>query len=278
MNKRTLTLVVAAILALGAGLLTFDYLASVSRSAHVSPPRAVLVAVQEIPARELLSPGMVRVVQRPANAVDPNALSTPDGVKGDIALITIPAGSTITSSNIGRPQELALPVRLRPGMRAVSIPVDMVKDVSGLIQAGDRVDVIAVPPRGAERQPKAYAILRDIEVVAVGDHLEQATTAPKTDTDPRTVTLEVTPKQADLLAMADLNTTLRLALRSPQERAHPLPPEHLVFAPQYAANPSMPQPASAPQPAAPARPAAAPPLSPVTVIDGSEIVSGAAHK
>ncbi|MDE2571784.1 MAG: Flp pilus assembly protein CpaB [bacterium] len=276
MNRRTLTLAIAAFLALGAGLLTFDYLASVSHGARSAPLRPVLVATQEITARARLTPNMVQVVMRPSDAVEPNALSAPSAVTGSIAFITIPAGSTITSGNTGRPQRMALPVRLRPGMRAVSIPVDMVKAVSGLLEAGDRVDVIAVPPRGAEQQPKAYTILRGIEVVAVGSLLEspaQAQSQQPGASDPRTVTLEVTPHQADLLSMADLNSTLRLALRSPQEPARSLPPENLIFAKQYAGGAAAP-PVKAGNPVVERRQPRAPlNISPVTVIDGDQIVT-----
>jgi len=43
------------------------------------------------------------------------------------------------------------------------------------------------------------------------------------------VTLQVTPAQANLLVMADLNSNLRLALRPPQEPARSQPVEALVF-------------------------------------------------
>lgn len=282
MNKRTLTLAIAAILALGAGLLTFDYLGSVKRGSVSSPLRPVLVATVDIPARTKMIGSMVHVVKRPADAVDPNAMKSVTSVNGQVSFVGIPANSTITSSNIGRPQSLALPVPLRSGMRAMSISVDMVKSVAGLIGAGDYVDVIAVPPRGADAQPKAYTIMRDVEVLAVGSHLETATATPapaSVDGEPKTVTLQVSPHQANLLALADLNTTLRLALRSPQEPAGSQTSESLVFDDQ--------QPKSVPGPAAPAKasspafpPMAAaiqPPLkrrqvSPVMVIDGDQIV------
>jgi Flp pilus assembly protein CpaB len=46
---------------------------------------------------------------------------------------------------------------------------------------------------------------------------------------PLVVTLQVTPAQANLLVMADLNSNLRLALRPPQEPARSQPVEALVF-------------------------------------------------
>jgi len=288
MNKRTLTLAIAAILALGAGLLAFDYLASVKKGAALtSPLRPVLVANADIPARTKLTPLMVHVVRRPSDSVDPNAMTSLSSVNGQISFVTIPANSTMTSSNVGRPQSLALPVRLREGMRAMTIPVDMVKSVAGLIEAGDYVDVVAVPPRGADAQPKAFTIMRDIEVLAVGSQLESAAATPPpmasgSEGDPRTVTLQVSPRQANLLAMADLNSTLRLALRSPQEPARSQHAEALVFDDQQSQTKNGSQPGAPAKPAAPATAPAAPPqtrkvlarrrISPVIVIDGDQVV------
>ncbi|MDQ2871879.1 MAG: RcpC/CpaB family pilus assembly protein, partial [Candidatus Eremiobacteraeota bacterium] len=144
----------------------------------------------------------------------------------------------------------------------------------------DHVDVIAVPPRASDAQPQAFTILRDIEVMAMGSQLEVATATPPpgVDADPRTVTLEVTPHQADLLAMADLNSTLRLALRSPQEPARSQSAERLVFATQTqsvsVSQPRMPEPVrlAAPPPQQPQRPVVRRnPSSAVMVIDGDRI-------
>jgi pilus assembly protein CpaB len=115
-------------------------------------------------------------------------------------------------------------------MRAVSVQIDKVKGVSGLIEPGDYVDVIADPPKASNEPPPASAILRGVRVLAIGDSLEYSSATPSPqEANSTTVTLEVTPKQADLLVMADLNTTLRLALRSPKEPLNSEPVEALHF-------------------------------------------------
>ncbi|HEY9180221.1 MAG TPA: Flp pilus assembly protein CpaB [Candidatus Baltobacteraceae bacterium] len=231
MNSRRTTLIVAIVLAVGAGWLTLNYLSSLQRQTNAnSAPRDVIVAAQDIPARVTITPQMLAHVQRPASAVDPNALAQPQQAVGALALITIPAGSSITSAMIGHPSDVGLPVRLKAGMRAVSVQIDKVKGVSGLIEPGDYVDVIADPPRAAAEPPPASAILRGVRVLAIGDSLENSSATPSPqEANSSTVTLEVTPKQADLLVMADLNTTLRLALRSPKEPLNSEPVEALHF-------------------------------------------------
>lgn len=286
MNNRRTTLIVAVVLAIGAGWLTLNYLSSLQRQTNGNTaPREVVVAAQDIPARVTITPQMLAHVSRPASAVDPNAILDPRQAVGALTLITIPAGSGITSSMIGHPTDVGLPVRLKPGMRAVSIQIDKVKGVSGLVEPGDYVDVIADPPKAGVQPPPASAILRGVRVLAIGESLEYSSATPSPqEADSTTVTLEVTPKQADLLVMADLNTTLRLALRSPKEPLNSEPVEALHFpSPVNAGGGSAPAPSSPIEAMAMAmkdlagngKTAAAagsrradPPAGPVTVIDG----------
>lgn len=278
MNTRRTTLLIAIILAIGTGWLTLTYLASLRPPPNQQRP--VLIASQEIQARSRIVASMFRTEMRPATSLEPDAISDPKQAIDGIALITIPLGSQLTASSVGTNVAEALPVRLRPGMRAVSIPVDRVKGVSGMILPGDRVDVIAIPPmRGNGAPPKAVTILRGMRVLAVGSNLENPTATPSAEEESAlTVTLEVTPKQADMLAWADQNATLRLALRSPREPIRSEPEEALDIE-----GPAVPAPAptvAAPSPLAAVAPAAGPkmPYSPVEIIVGDEIVNaGRSH-
>lgn len=287
MNVRRTTLLIASILAVGTGWLTLTYLSSLRPPA--AEERAVLVAATDIAPRERITDAMLSKQMRPASALEPGAIADPSQTVGSLALITIPAGSQLTASEIGTNVAFALPVRLQPGMRAVSIPVDRVKDVSGLIQPGDRVDVIAIPPSKSNGPPpKAVTIFRAIRVLSVGSALENPSATPSpAEQDAATVTLEVTPAQADLLAWADSNSTLRLALRSPREAPRTEPVEELTLAgggpgPEPVPSLGPPAPVPMPPPVTAPGPAALPRLStPVELIIGDQIVdpgSTAANK
>lgn len=265
-KKRPLLVIIAAVLAAGAGLLAFDYLAQPHSQAAQIPPRPVVVALMPIGARQQISSGMVHTVLRSADSIDPGSFSSVEAVDGNVAFADIPAGAALTSSNTGRAAQMPSLIHLKTGTRAMSIPVDEVKDVSGLIQPGDHVDVYAIPPRMGAETPRAFEILQNVMVLAIGGVIEPAAGAsPGPQTQMRSVTLRVTPGQAKTLAVADLNATLRLALRPPGEPAHPGSTDAFVLPatsgsgsvggpiPMAAAAP----PAPAPQPAAPA-PAPAP--------------------
>ena len=281
-TPRRITLIVAVVLALGTGILTLRYLASLQQKADVQQQavetRAIIIAARDIPARAKITPDMLIRSQRPGSEIEPGALADAKQAEGDIALITIPAGSTLTATKVGRPIEVGLTYRLKPGMRAISIPVDRVKAVSGLIQPGDRVDVLASVPRAPGVQPKAVTIIRGALVLAINQTLEIAGATPSPDSvNLVTVVLGISAAQSDLLTMADLNTTLRLALRSPQEPVRSMLAENLVFPDIPAATgpgpiqafPNVPPPMFAARP-----PAVFGPPSSVTIIDGDKVISG----
>jgi pilus assembly protein CpaB len=254
MTRRNITIVVVAILAIGLGLVVYGVLLAPRKAEPVA--RQIVTASMNIPARAHITAPMVTVTSRPADQVQSDALGNPNDAVGQMAAIDIPAGGVLTAGALTKPTPVPVGLQVPPGMRAISIPIDMVKGVAGLIKPGDRVDVLSMPPRG-ENDPRAYAFLRDILVLAVGQDIVNPAAAPvQNATGPvqatpapppaATATLAVTPQQADQLASADLNTTLRLALRPANERASSQPVEPIQY-PQLA----KPAPSSTPQSAHP---------------------------
>lgn len=309
MNSRRITLIVAIVAAALAGIFTVRYLTGVQRPtdpAYVATQRYVLVAGRSIRAHEKITADMLTKVSRPEGSVEPDALAEPREAIGTVALIAIPRGDALTRSKVGVPAELGITAKLRNGMRAVSIPVDFIKSVSSLVSPGDRVDVLATSTRG--RSHPTRTVIRGAVVLAVNTALEatdpSASPAPAAPTGPVSVTLGVTPDQANLLTYADINTTLRLALRPPKEpiRAFPVqpidvgsedapaasndrsegshnvpPPPNPVAAPVLnVPAPAVPAPAPMPVPlpvAAVAAPAA-PAKASILVIEGDTVVAG----
>lgn len=284
MKSRRTTLIVAVVLAVATGILTLRYLSSLNQQAqqHVAAMRPIIIANVDIPARSKIKAVMLTKVMKPETEVEPGAISNPKDAEGDVSLVSIAAGSAIVQSKIGVPAAVGVTGRLKVGQRAVSIPVDMVKSVSGLIEPGDRVDVMAsVGAANGGKTPRTVAIIRGATVLAVDSAIEpnaQASGAPSAPAGqaPATVTLAVSAAQANLLTVADLNANLRLALRSPEEAVGSLPAQSIDL--------EAPAPATAPQsaPAQPASPAqAAPAAAPavrapsagggIPVIDGDRV-------
>jgi pilus assembly protein CpaB len=224
LNKRSTTIIIAVILAVGTGLLLFNYLGSVAHTAQATPMRSIVVAAREIPPRTLITSGMLTVVDRPQDSVDSDASTNLGAVVGQVAMIDIPAGSALSSSKIGRLATGGLTMRVPVGQRGISIALDPVKGVADLVRAGDHVDVIAVTQtRGSNDAPRPATILRNKVVLAMGSTMDVpvasdgTTPATAADSTVQTATLAVLPAEAKLLALADLNATLRLSLRSQHE-------------------------------------------------------------
>jgi pilus assembly protein CpaB len=283
MKSRRVPLIIGLVLALGTGALLLGYLTSLRPTTSAAPTRSVLVATHDIPAGTAATSDLFTSEQRNASDVDSDAISDPVMLAGEFTLVAIPAGSVVTSSKISVASAATLPARLAPGMRAASIAIDNVKGVAGLIAPGDRVDVIAVPPRVGDETPRGVTILRDVLVLAMGADVQTTAPAPMSAAlgvaapALTTVTLALTSSQAEIIAGADINTTLRLALRNPHEPAGSQAAEALVLPPQSAAASSA-GPAALPTAAAMLDlPDAAPvPAAPrgVIVIDGDRVSSG----
>jgi Flp pilus assembly protein CpaB len=121
----------------------------------------------------------------------------------------------------------SLALKTPVGKRAVTVKIDSLAAVGGLLNAGDFVDVIAqltVPNKdatAAEKKTVTAMIFQGLQVLAINTNEEdlgaydeqQAMAALK-------ITFAVDPQEAGLLAFADKNGTLELALRSPDDTEH----------------------------------------------------------
>ncbi len=270
LNSRRTTLIIAIVVAAAVGLLTVRYLTTVAPPAPaVVDTRAVVVASREIHPHEKIQPDMLTLVRRPVDQIVPGAVSDPKAAEGDVSLIAISEGAPLTDTEIGRPAQIGITGKLAHGLRAVSIPVDYVKSVSALVEPGDRVDVLASVAHGGARVPPTRAIIRGALVLAVNSTLEAtdaSSPAPGGPAAPASVTLAVTAAQADLLTFADLNTTLRIALRDPNEPARSEAVEPLVLPDLAPPAPALAPPAAVSVPPMPSVSGAPPQPKPSTIL------------
>ncbi|MBI3314599.1 MAG: Flp pilus assembly protein CpaB [Candidatus Omnitrophica bacterium] len=131
-----------------------------------------------------------------------------------------------------RRSKTSLAYKTPEGKRAVTVMIDSLSAVGGLLNAGDFVDVIAhlnVPVSGYVSGPEAKKnnntvtamIFQDLQVLAVNTNLDEPGYYDEQQTVPSLkVTFAVDPQEAGLLAFANINGKLELALRSPNEREH----------------------------------------------------------
>ncbi len=139
---------------------------------------------------------------------------------GTVVRFPITAGQPITQGALVAPGDRGfLAAALSPGMRAVTITVSQKTGVAGFIFPGDRVDLVLTQTVKAQDQGEslkaAETILRNLRVLATDQSTETETENGKTVVrSARTITLEVTPRIGEKIAVADTIGTLNLSLRS----------------------------------------------------------------
>ncbi|MDE1921254.1 MAG: Flp pilus assembly protein CpaB [Candidatus Omnitrophica bacterium] len=118
----------------------------------------------------------------------------------------------------------SLALRTPVGMRAVTVKIDSLAAVGGMINPGDFVDVIgemSVPSQYANKQTVTAMVFQDLQVLAVNTNEEDLGDYDKQQAaNSLKITFAVSPQEAGLLEFADKNGKLDLALRSPDDMEH----------------------------------------------------------
>ncbi len=141
-------------------------------------------------------------------------------VAGTLVREKISAGDPITLAHLARPTDKAvLAALLEPGDRAMTVNVTASTGMAGFLTPGDRVDIILTHTVGASgpngvTHHVSETVLHGVRVVGLDQTLTDKKDDKKDPVVPKTATLEVTPKQAEILAVAGDMGVLTLALDS----------------------------------------------------------------
>ncbi|HUS13009.1 MAG TPA: Flp pilus assembly protein CpaB [Pyrinomonadaceae bacterium] len=207
-----------------AGALVFGLLAAVSVNRYLSNAQAfskdmtrVAVAKVAIPLGTKIVPEQVMMVQFPRESMPDGTFENADKLAGRVAVVNIAAREPITDSRLA-PEGTAggLSAVIPEGYRAMTVKVDDVVGISGFIMPGTLVDVVVViTPEDASRGagPISKIVLQNIKVLANGQNIDK----PENQRDVnsvKAVTLQVTPEQAEKLALATSEGRLQLVMRN----------------------------------------------------------------
>ncbi|MGI6358030.1 MAG: Flp pilus assembly protein CpaB [Bacillota bacterium] len=210
-NRRLILIALVFACMAGLGIYLFmDNLQTVTTIEHTD---AVVVALTNIPARAVVNGNMVEVQRVPKGTVHIQAVTTLDQVVGKTTTGAIVAGEQVLQSRLFANAESAgLSFQLPEGKRAVSVGINSRIAVSYLLRPGDAVDVLISyeQTEGNQRESHTAVMLQNIKVLAVGSELRVGARAPG---DAETITLAVSPAEAEKLAWAEDYGRIRLALR-----------------------------------------------------------------
>ena len=286
-----------------AGATVFGLLAAVSVNRYLSNAQAfsrnmneVVVAKVDIPLGTTIVAEQLTKVPLPANAVPDGAFNSTEKLVNRVAVVNIAAREPVTDFKLA-PEGSAggLSSVIPEGYRAMTVKVDDVIGVAGFLRPGAMCDVLTVIEQGdaGRRNPISKIVLQNVKVLASGQNIDK----PKDQREAeqvKAVTLQVTPEQAEKLALASTEGKLRLVMRNSIDQGDEqtegvdknrlLTGEHATPAPEPGALKSeQPKQSPAPvrrqraqsRPAAPAEaPAAAAPAPPPPPRPSVEMIQG----
>lgn len=158
------------------------------------------------------------ISRRPGHARDANAPDPLKDLEGTVVRQNMLPGEPVTHARLVHPGERGfLAAVLEPGFRAVTVPVDATSGIAGFVFPGDWVDIVlTMKIRGSgegidQQRYFAQTVLERVRVLAIDQAVQkdagQAAIA-------KTATIEVTPKEAERIAIALEMGRLTMSLNS----------------------------------------------------------------
>ena len=186
--------------------------------------QTIVVAAMEIPIGSKITDTMIKTTPWPKESVPPGSASDPKVLTaaGRISIRNIPAGEPITEDKLAPVGGAAgagfMTYVVPPGHRAVTVAVNEVAGVAGFITPGNKVDVVLTTPLpGNPNETISKIVLQNVPVLATGQ-IAQEQKDGKPIVVP-TVTLDLTPEDAENLVLAANKGPLQLLLRNYSDSA-----------------------------------------------------------
>jgi pilus assembly protein CpaB len=197
-----------------------------SASGDLTP---VYVARDDIATGSLITQDNAKVEQWPKDRVPTGAVVRLEDIDGRRARQKIYAGEPMIEPKLLGRGQVPTDSLVPKGLRVVPVPVGLEAIHSGLVLPGSRCDVqvfIRADPNLGIGETLCKTVLQDIRVFAVNDVTSTESLDPKapdTRSIPtgRTVSLLVTPAQAQIVTLASQLGTIRLILRSGEDSEQP---------------------------------------------------------
>lgn len=178
----------------------------------------VMVASRNLQRGSFIKPEDIRWQAWPGETLDKAYIVKGQGVVEDFAgaVVRYPvmSGEPITAARIVKPgQQGFLAAVLQPGMRAITIPVNVTSGVAGFIFPGDRIDLL-LTHRFRQSGGNRFAtetLMSEVRVIAIDQRLSAAQEGAQVA---KTITFEVSPKEAESITVARQLGAISLSLRS----------------------------------------------------------------
>jgi len=185
----------------------------------------VVVAKQDIAAGAALKENMLKEEKISREIAQRGSANSIERVVDKISMAPIARGeqvllNKVTLSN----RDSSLSMKVPKGKRAITLTIDNISSVGGMIQPGDHVDImgmVPIPVTGADGkasyQMTTMPLFQDVAILAVGSNFTSAGVKKEGD-NPSAITFALTPHETNLITfIQEQQGKLRLVLRSPED-------------------------------------------------------------
>jgi pilus assembly protein CpaB len=240
MKLKRLTLILLVVALLAGGLAAFgarSYIQNaVARYQAAIDSRyqkvKVAVAADDLPSGVQVNARNVVTREVPKEFVHKDAITVGQWSRysGRTTRANLTGGAPILRSQLLDPRVSGLAEVLSAGKRALTVPVDQISSISGLLLPGDRVDILLTIEK--DRKPVTFPLMEDIPVLATGVRTDEEIVDSKRSKrrgNFNTVTMLVNPEQAAKVVHAQEEGSLTVVLR-PKKDAEAQWPDRITLA------------------------------------------------
>jgi pilus assembly protein CpaB len=232
MSRKFIPLIIAAVFGLIATFLINTYIQQQAEKQkqilieNQQNQAVVVVAGRDIASGVQLSPDMLRAVTVTKAMIQPRAAGSIEMLIGKITLAPFSKDEQVLLNKVGLPEKsvMTLASKVPVGKRAITITIDNVGALEGMLKPDDHVDVIAMIPTNVSTpdgksavQLQPVTLFQNITVMAVGQEFSSSSKGGKAAS--ASVTLALTPQEINQLTYVQEQARIRLILRSPDDNA-----------------------------------------------------------
>ncbi len=223
MTRPKAVIVVAVVALAFAGLaswMVYDYLQKTAEKTKATQGQQIVVAAADIPLGGTINATQVKTAGWSRESIPPGSITDTKGCVGRIAIRAISAGEPITESKLipkeGAASAGVMSYIVPQGHRAVTVAVNEVAGVAGFLSPQNRVDVVTTVTPTNSQDTISKIVLQNVPILAIGQLTEQKEGKPVVVT---TVTMDLTPEDAEKLVIASNRGQLEMLLRNVADNA-----------------------------------------------------------
>lgn len=181
----------------------------------------IFVTLVDVDINETITPQMVKLEEWPKDRVPEGAITDLAEIEGLAPSQRLYPGEPVLRAKLIDPNSVAGVSRTIPkGFRVMAVKVSMDTVVAGLIQPGDRVDVLVyLRKSGGIDVTGTLTILKNVRVFAVDSRTGRDLDAEGNSVAVKTISVLVMPKQVEKLLLASRLGQISLSLRPPDDES-----------------------------------------------------------